>query len=371
MNHKWINDLWEKIERKLSVNAKEIGVHFPSHTNKQGKLIEYGSDMGISSWTNGFWPGIMWLAYKETRKNIYKDIAIRCEELLDEAFVSFKHLNHDVGFMWIPTSIFHYKEDGNEDSKNRALHAATILAGRFNYNAKLIRAWNFDIPNWAIIDCMMNIPLLYWASEVENDPRYQKVAMMHADTALNTFIRPDGSVNHIVEFDVETGEVKGTPAGQGYASGSSWSRGQAWAIYGFVLSYIKTGKVEYLDAAKKVAHYFIANLDETGIADVDFRAPKAEDLKDASASAVAACGLIELSKVVPEDEKELYLQWAIKIVKGIEKVCDFSNNTPLIVQHCTIKYHGTEYGRDISLIYGDYYFIEAVLKLKGQDVFFG
>lgn len=370
-NKEWIDALWTKIEKKLSVTANKIGAGFPCKTDKAGKLVMYGNDMGIGSWTNGFWPGIMWLAYRETKDIKYKEIAVECEDRLDEAFASFQHLNQDVGFMWLPTAVFHYREDGNEKSKYRALHAATILAGRFNYQAKLIRAWNFNIPNWAVIDCMMNIPLLYWASEEDHDPRYKTIAMMHADTVLEHLLRPDGSVNHVLEFDEETGKITATPAGQGFRSGSSWSRGQAWAIYGFVISYIKTGKVEYLDAAKRVAHYFVANLDETYIADVDFRAPKSESMRDASASAIAACGLLEISAVVSEYEKELYRQWAIKILKGIEQVCDFSTETPLIVQHCSAAYNNAEYGRDVSWIFGDYFFTEAVLKLKGQNVMFG
>ncbi len=368
----WVDELWKKAEKKLYNTATRIGASFPCRSDENGKMQEYGSPMGISSWTNGFWPGQMWLAYIATKKELYKEIAIECENKLDEAFDIFRDLNHDVGFMWIPTSVAHYKLEKNDDSYKRAYHAATILAGRFNYNAKLIRAWDFDKPDWAIIDCMMNIPLLYWASENDEnaDPRFSSIAKMHADSVLEHFVRADGSVNHIIVFDVNTGEIKDNPRGQGYASGSSWSRGQAWALYGLVLSYIHTKDTKYLDAAKKVAHYFMMNIDDSGIPDVDFRSPKADDMKDCSAGAVAACGLVEIAACVGEFEKEIYLNAAIKLLKGIEKNCDFSDETDFIVKHCTELYHGEAYGRDVSLVYGDYYFLEAILKLKGNEILF-
>ena len=369
---KWVNELWDKVEKKLYNTATRIGAAFPCRSDREGKMIEFGSDMGIGSWTNGFWPGQMWLAYYQTKKELYKKIAIECEDKLDEAFDVFKDLNHDVGFMWIPTSVAHNMIEKNERSYVRAMHAATILAGRFNHDAKLIRAWDFDRPDWAIIDCMMNIPLLFWASENASpyDPRFAQVAKMHADSVCEKFVREDGSVNHVVKFDVNNGDVMDTPLGQGYASGSSWSRGQAWAIYGLVLAYIHTNDMKYLSAAKKVAHYFMMNIDETGIADVDFRAPKSDDLKDSSASAIAACGLIEIARAVPELEKDIYLNAALKLLKGLEKVCNFSDDTDFIIEHCSERYHGGEYGRDVSLVYGDYYFIEALLKLKEDQILF-
>ena len=177
----------------------------------------------------------MWLMYIDTENKKYAEIAHGCEVKLDKAFLDFTGLHHDVGFMWILTALASYKLTNDEKSRARALHAATLLAGRFNTNGNFIRAWNGDLSGWAIIDCMMNIPILYWATEELGDPRFKAIAMREADMVMNAFVRPDGSVNHIVIFDAETGKVKETPAGQGYAAGSSWSRGQAWAIYGFIL----------------------------------------------------------------------------------------------------------------------------------------
>ena len=371
-NKEFVCDFWEKCEKKLYRTAERIGSSFPCRSDRNGKMIEYGSDMGICSWTNGFWPGQMWLAYFATKKELYKNVAIECEEKLDEAFDAFDALNHDVGFMWIPTSVAHYEFDKNERSRTRAMHAATILAGRFNHNAKLIRAWDFDKPDWAIIDCMMNIPLLFWASENQKpyDPRFEQIAKMHADSVMDKFVRLDGSVNHIIKFNVDNGDVIDNPLGQGYASGSSWARGQAWAIYGFAIAYNHTKDIRYLQTAKKVAHYFMMNIDKTGIPFVDFRAPKNEELRDASAGAVAACGLIEIAKNVDEFEKEIYEDSAMKLLFGLAENTSFSDETDFLVNHCSERYHGGEYGRNVSLVYADYYLVEALLKIIGNDVMF-
>lgn len=369
MNEKWINEFWNKIEKKLSATAPFVDTLFPYTTDKNGDYVQYDENYGPCWWTNGFWAGIMWLAYIETGKELYREIAVKCECALDSAFMEFKKLHHDVGFMWLPSAVAHYKIEKDEDSLNRGMHAATILAGRYNIKGGFIRAWNLDRIGWGIIDCMMNLPLLYWASETSGDPRFKAIAMAHADKAMHDFVRPDGSVNHIVVFEPESGEVIDTPAGQGYASGSSWSRGQAWALYGFALSYIHTGKQEYLDTAKKVAHYFIANLSSDGVPLVDFRSPKEPVMKDTSAGAVAACGLIEIANNVVEEEKALYIDAVKKLLCGLYDNCDFSDNTQAILMNGTERYHD-ESGHHIPIIYGDYYMMEALLKLKGNKVLF-
>lgn len=370
----WVKETWNKVEKKLAKVVPNVDTAFP-YTSKDGKYVAHSSGKA-SWWTNGFWAGMMWLMYRQTGDETYRKIAEDCEEKLDITIHEFNELHHDVGFMWLLSSVANYRLTGNEMSKTRGMHVATLLAGRYNAQAKFIRAWNStgawdgDKTGWAIIDCMMNIPLLYWASDESGDPRFRYAAMSHADTAMNSFVRPDGSCNHIVSFDPVTGEVLSTPGGQGYESGSSWSRGQSWAIYGFALSYIHSGKQEYLDTAKKVAHYFIANLDETGVPAVDFRSPAGDEMKDSTAGCIAACGLIEIAKVVPEHEKALYLRAAMRILKGIDAhCCDYSDNEQSIVQKGTEAYFNKD-GIHIPIIYGDYYFMEALTKLMGDDVLF-
>jgi unsaturated chondroitin disaccharide hydrolase len=251
----------------------------------------------------------------------------------------------------------------------RGLHAANLLAGRFNPSAKFIRAWNMDRTGWMIVDCMMNIPILYWAGAELDDPRFAQIAQLHADTCQTNIVRPDGSCNHIAVLDPNTGELLETPGGQGYESGSSWSRGQAWGIYGFALSYLHSKKAEYLDTAKRIAHYFISNLALSGwLPLVDFRSP-AEPVKyDSTAGMIACCGLLEIAGHVSGMEKPLYTNAALNILRA----CDgkFSNWNPeedAVMGWGTEAYHGKETGLHKPIIYGDYFFTEAVLRLNGKD----
>ena len=210
----------EKLKRKMpAVLEKAKGLDFIPYTVKDGVLMPGPFD-GICWWTNGFWPGEMWAMYRMTGEEMYKAEAIRAEEMLDDAFRDYDHLHHDVGFMWLISSGANVRMTGDDAARKRTQLAANLLAGRFN-PLGFIRAWNGDCTGWAIIDCMMNLNLLYWASDYTGDPRFKRIAMTHADTAMKHFIRPDGSSNHIVIFDPETMDVLDVPAGQGYAPGSS------------------------------------------------------------------------------------------------------------------------------------------------------
>ena len=190
----WINNVWAKVENKLERTSKTSGDTFFPYSTKNGKFIEKPD---ISWWTNGFWPGIMWLMYVGTNNEYYKKVAEGLELELDKALYGFDGLHHDVGFMWLLSSVANYRLTGNAESKKRGMLAATILAARYNPVGQFIRAWNGDKVGWAIIDCMMNIPLLYWATKESGDPRFKQIAMCHADTVMWTFIRPDGLVNHM------------------------------------------------------------------------------------------------------------------------------------------------------------------------------
>jgi len=364
----WAESFLQKMVKKLSITSDIVGAGYP-HTTVNGKYANFDAGpskdgYGVFRWTNGFWGGIMWLMYLETKDEKYKKIAEDSEAMLDEAFDMFSWITHDLGFMWLLTAVADYRITGSERAKYRGLHAATLLAGRFNHKGGFIRAWEQRYPTGTIIDCMMNIPLLYWASEVLEDPRFADIAEMHADKTLKYILRPDGSSAHIAVFDLESGEAIEYPNGQGAFSGSSWSRGQAWAIYGFALSYLHTGKKEYLDAAKRSAHYFIANIDDSLVPDVDFRAHPDKEYKDTTAGAAAASGLIELAGLVEEGEKELYLNAAYGLLKGLEPYCRFDLEEEAILQNGVAAY-GKE---PQAIIYGDYFLMEALLKLKGNKV---
>lgn len=374
----WLNGVIKKLTQKMDLVSERSRNKIPYTTNNgvhddRSAHNPSGDDTdGICWWTNGFWGGMLWLMHHETGNEKYKEIAQISEAKLDRCFQEFYGLHHDVGFMWLPTSVANYKVTGNAESRKRALHAANLLAGRFNLAGGFIRAWNDleegDTRGWAIIDCMLNIPLLYWATEETGDPRFKQIAMRHADTSMQAFVRPDGSVNHIVEFDPFNGGVVRTHGGQGYGEGSSWTRGQTWALYGFMMSYIHTGKDEYLQTAKRVAHYFMANIPEDGIIPVDFRQPEEPRLMDDTAAAIAACGFIEIAKAVGGHESRSFVAAALKLLRTLdESRIDWSADTDHFLLNGTGAYHSDTHHH--AIIYGDFYFMEAIFKLKGNDLY--
>lgn len=343
------------------------GVH-----NNKADGGSYSADDGICWWTNGFWAGMLWQAYKATGDTQYAEIARYTEQRLDECFTTdYLGLHHDVGFMWLPSAVADYRLTGDQNARRRGLHAAQLLAGRFN-PVGYIRAWNDsptgdpDTRGWAIIDCLFNIPLLYWASEELGDPRFKTIAMTHADTVAANFIRQDGSVRHIVEFDPETGAFVRDHGGQGYAQGSSWTRGQSWGLYGFVMSYRHTGAVRYLAMAEKIAEYFLSQIPADGRIPVDFCQPEDPHWYDDIAAAVAACGLIELAELVPA-QSERYLSAALRMLHALEDTADWDADHDGFLQFCSADYHGQEH--NVNFTYGDYFYYEALLKLTGQGLF--
>lgn len=365
--NKWFEVALSEALNKIEVTSDRIKDTFP-HVSKNGRFDNEANWW----WTNGFWPGILWLAYRETKNKKYSDYAISIEEKLDAAFDDFVGMHHDVGFMWMPSSMLHHTFTGNKESYMRTLKAATLLAGRYNVKGQYIRAWNGDgtvFTGYAIIDCMMNIPLLYWASEKTGDPRYSHIAMAHADMVLREFIREDGSVYHIINFDAETGDKIEALGGQGFAPESSWSRGASWAIYGMALSYAWTKEERYLTAAKKVAHYFLANLHDDYVPDWDFRVPQEEYVpKDSSAAGCAACGMLEIAKWVPEYEKKLYQNGGERILKCLYEnyFNDDAADDELIIKGTGNLPAGENI--EVGIIYGDLFYLEGLLKLANKEL---
>ncbi len=371
-NREWADGIFEKIDKKLSRTAISSREKRPYTVDANGVHDDRPNDPHC--WINGFWGGLMWMMYAYTKNEDYKLTALRSEELQDAAFDRVEGLHHDVGFMWHILSGANYRLTGDLKARNRNMLCAMTLASRFKLNGNYIRAWNDantksrSNDGWSIIDCMMNLPILYWASEVMGDDRFKQIAMAHADTAMTHHVRPDGSVNHIVAHDLETGEMTEVFGGQGFSSTSCWTRGESWALYGYMLSYIHTGEERYLETAKRVAHYTIAALAATDfIVPVDFRAPEEPVYYDTTAASIMACGLIEIAKAVPEHEKKTYITAAVKILKQLEQFCNWDENCDAILMEGAEDYHGK--GQHKPIIYGDFYFTEAILKLKGAEFF--
>ncbi|MCD7752447.1 MAG: glycoside hydrolase family 88 protein [Lachnospiraceae bacterium] len=373
-DRRWVKETSFLIQKKLEWVSEKNQNKLPYTTGPDGSYDDhsdgtYGVGEDESWWTNGFWGGLMWQMYRRTGQEKYARYAGNCEKKLDACFEAFCGLNHDVGFMWLPTSVASYRVRGNAESRKRALHAACLLAGRYHPEGKFIRAWN-EIPGedtrgWAIIDCMMNLPLLYWATEETGDLRFHQIAMNHADTARSAFLREDGSSCHIVSFDPETGKRRESLGGQGYGHGSAWTRGQGWALYGFALSYRHTGKPDYLLAAKASAQYCLSQIGTNGFVPIDFRQPVNPPLEDSCGACVLACGFLELAELVTEPElSEKYLDAALCILKRLTACrCDWSGNCDAIVQNCSASYVN---GVHITMCYADYFLAEAIFRLEGK-----
>ena len=376
MNRIWAAETWKRMEEKLYRSLLKNGDKILYTIDKNGDGEDCYTERP-SCWINGFWPGILWQLYQGTgdggRKALYAEHAKRMEKMLDKALFEteegFEGLHHDVGFMWVPTSAASYRLTKDPASRRRALVAANYLASRWNPDGGFLTAWNSkEKEGWSIIDTMMNLSLLYWASEETGYERFARIADLHAEKTMNNAVRPDGSVIHILHYDVRTGEALESFGGQGYGVGSSWSRGQAWAIYGFMVSYLGTGRQEYLDTAKRVAHYFLANAAQSGyVPHVDFRSPEEPVLYDSTAGAIAASGMLMLAEAVPELEKGLYRNGALLMLKALEKeCCDFSEDTDLILSKGAEAYR---YRAQKYIVYGDYYYLEALGRLCGRGIF--
>jgi unsaturated chondroitin disaccharide hydrolase len=363
----WAADALERAARKIGRVSERVGATFP-HAAVKGRY----DAADPAWWTAGFWPGVLWLAWRETGDARLRHLAEDCEAQLDAVLLDYDELWHDVGFMWSLSAVADFKLTGQERSRKRALLAASVLASRFNQQGRFIRAWNGEQQRgWAIVDCLMNLPLLYWASERTRDRRFRDVAQAHADTALQHFLRADGSSRHIVVFDPDTGAFVEALGGQGYGPGSTWSRGNSWAIYGFALSHRYTGEARYLEAARRVADNFLRRLPASGIPPWDFDAPALPDRPlDSSAGACAACGLLEIATHLTGDAATHYRREGERLLLALDRDCGaWDSSEEGLLRHATG--HVPE-GRniDVSLIYGDYFFVEGLARLTGRQELF-
>lgn len=367
-----IKQITQKILDKLKVVCEKNKNKIPYTVLGNGSYndldyIDPNPDMGISWWTNGFFAGILCQMYAATGNEKYIEMARIQEAKLDRCFELFEGIHHDAGFMWLLSGVADYKLTGNAKARIRGLHAATILAGRFNLNGNFIRAWNgvngCDL-NSVIIDSLMNMSLLHWAYEETKDPRFLAIAVAHTDTVAQYFVREDGSVRHIVKFEPETGEKLESLGGQGYGHGSAWARGQAWAIYGFTNAYRHCRIELYLDRACQAADYFIGHLRADGFVPIDFMQPVEELFEDNSAACIAASGLLDLSEIAGSGKEGRYRDAALCLLQRVsEKRSCLDDSMDALVTQCAVSYQERMDGAH-TLIYADYFYLEAMLKLR-------
>jgi unsaturated chondroitin disaccharide hydrolase len=364
-----INHWWNQIQQKVDQMIVQIGDKCP-HATHNGVY----DNTRLDWWTSGFWPGILWILHDMTKKDKYREIAWSWDERIEQYFLQENRFHHDVGFQFLTTAVIKYKITGDESAKRRALQVANVLAGRFNLAGRFIRAWNQpERVGWSIIDTMMNLSILYWASNELNDPRFSQIANAHADTVARHVIREDGASHHVTVFDPTTGGCLGYQRGQGYSPTSSWSRGQAWAIYGFAAASRNTGNASYLKMAQKAATYFISCLPEDYVSHWDFRIPDLTgEPRDSSATSIAASGLLEISKQLPIEEGRWYQSAAEKMLKSLTtrySALDRKDQQGILLEGTGAK--PKEENVNVSLIYGDYYYVEAMAKLMnwGNHIF--
>lgn len=316
-------------------------------------------------WTSGFWPGILWLMYEATGKEIYKTQATRFTGMMEKE--QRNNDSHDVGFKIFCSYGNGYRLTNNEQYKSAIILSAATLATRFNPKVGCIRSWNNK--GWAypvIIDNMMNLELLFEATKLSGDSSFYHIAVTHANTTMKNHYRPDFSCYHVVDYDTATGKVIQKNTAQGYADESCWARGQAWGLYGFTMCYRETKDTKYLRRAEAIAAFILnnPNIPADKIPYWDYNAPgKPEVVRDVSAATITASALYELSNYV--DNGKRYVDAANIIIKNVTK----HYRAPKNASHGFILLHSTGHKPadsevDVPIIYADYYYLEALLRSK-------
>ncbi len=323
----------------------------------------------IGNWTSSFFTGMALLAWRATEDDYFLQQVERLAPFYRrKVFEHQRDTMHDLGFLYSLYSVALFKLTGNPSHRETALRAADVLAGRFVPLGGYIRAWGrmdenhtFDA-GLAIIDCLMNLPLLFWAWVETGDLKYHRIATRHADTALKCFIRDDDTVYHAFRFDLKTGQPARADSYGGCAVESHWARGTAWGIYGFALSYTCAREPKYLEAALRLARKFIASLDAEIVPLWDFRLTDGQPgIRDASAAAVAVCGLQELLK----HKKEPALADAKQ--RLLARLCsddylDFNEACPGVLKNGQVGNGIPGGAQNAYTSWGDYYLMEALSR---------
>lgn len=377
----------EEIRDALGFCVRQIVRNLPQFTWKFQKAYSenlFYQPIENDYWTTGFWTGQIWLAYEYARdtgsreaEELKKAGEIQIDSFLERIDKKIAVDHHDMGFLYSPSCVAGYKLIGSRKGREAAIKAADQLITRYHPVGEFIQAWgSMDDPgNYRlIIDCLLNLPLLYWASEETGDWKYREIAEKHIHTAIRNVIREDYSTWHTFFFDMDTGEPDHGATCQGYRDGSAWARGQAWGIYGCALAYKYTGREEYISIFRHVTQYFLEHLpkDMVPFWDLEFTDGDQQP-RDSSSASIAACGMLEMAKTLKEDEAALYTGYARKLMKSLYdnyavKDPKLSNG---LVLHSTYSNH-TPYntcdhkGVDECNSWGDYFYMEALTRLMKE-----
>ena len=373
----------EKLEQKPEITAGEVGAaldaasaqvirNLPEFTHCFQKAYSedgFYQPTENRDWTTGFWTGEIWLAYEHTKNPALKEAGeIQMKDFLNRIEQKIDVETHDLGFLYSPSCVAGYKLTGSQVGRTAALKAAEELITRFHEKGEFIQAWGpLNAPDnyRLIIDCLLNLPLLYWATEETGEEKYRQVAEKHIHTALANVIRPDFSTWHTFFFNRETGAPDHGATCQGYRDGSAWARGQAWGVYGTAVGYKYTKRESYIPIFKGVTEYFLRHLPEDLVPywDLEFGDGNEDQPRDSSSASIAACGMLE-------KEAAYYTSIAGKLMKSVVDhyaVKDPSQSNGLVL-HSTYSNHSpyntcNHYGVDECNIWGDYFYMEALTRL--------
>ncbi|MBE7052198.1 MAG: glucoronyl hydrolase [Ruminococcaceae bacterium] len=354
------------ILKRIDENIVTFEGEFP---NSDSRNYVYTGHINYE-WTPGFWTGMIWLAYQLTGDEKYRKAAEAQLDSYYERLVNKVCIDtHDIGFIYSLSCVAAYKITGNEKAKQTAVMAADHLITRFHEKGKFIQAWGQmgeEGNRRLIIDCLLNIPFLFWASDVTGDGKYRYVAQNHLKTALSVITRPDYTTHHTFFFSPETGEPLYGRTVQGYSDDSCWARGQSWGVSGTALNY-KYVKEDYVvDMHKKITDTFMAKLPEDNVPywDMDF-GPEDNEPRDTSAAAIAACGILEMSKFHPN---EAHLKCVSDMLNALidnfltEKI---PNANGILSDG---MYNRNDGSNPESTLWGDYFFFEALARIKKPDI---
>lgn len=359
---------------QIDRNLEQFTHKFPSPSSTNN-VYELWDNI---EWTPGFWTGMLWLAYEVTGDQKYRRVAEGHLESYQKRLEDKNHTaTHDLGFLYSLSCVSAYKLTGDQRAKRTALQAADLLLERYFDKAGIIQAWgDLNDPSQRgrmIVDCCMNLPLLYWASEISGKTKYYHAAANHVKQASAHLIRTDASSYHTFYMDVETGKPLYGKTAQGYSDDSCWSRGQAWAMYGFPLSYIFTKDVSLLELGQKVTNYFLNRLPDDNVPYWDLMFTDGAEERDSSSAAIAVCGMLELAKHLPllNRYKRTYENASIHILKSLTEryTAKSDPDSNGILLHAV---YGKPLGNGIDecCIWGDYFYFEALVRVyKNWDLY--
>ena len=360
-----VSDNLESFTEKFPSAGGVNGVYQP--TNNADTLLS-------SDWTSSFWTGMVWLAYELTGEERFRRVGLQHSQSFRDRYEKNEILDHhDIGFLYSLSCVAAYKLTADEFSKETAILAARKLCKQYLEKCGALQQWGSttDTENpklgVCIIDGCMNLPLLYWAANATGDMDFYKKAYSHILSVGKYMIRDNGASQQNIKFDVFTGEMLGVYTSQGDGGDEAcWSRGQAWAIYGFVLSYLYTGDKQLLELSKICANYFLNRLQSDDCANWDFLYRHDQDQRDTSAVAIAACGLIELSKQLPvtSQEHKMYEAAARVLIGALtENYLYTKEESPNALLKAGVYAFKVDLCVNEPVIWGDYFYMEALTRL--------